>query len=554
MSPLAFLARPARWLRAIHRHRGTLSAAPNFAYELCAAASIADAELAGLDLSSWRLAFNGAEPVSPDTLRALRRALRRLRPAARGDDAGLWPGRVLGRAGLPAARARPAHRPHRARGLRRTGERAAGRRRRRRLRCTFVACGRALPGHEIRIVDAAGYELPDGASGGCSSAARRRPAAISAIREATRPLFDGGWLDTGDLAYLADGEIYLTGRVKDLIIRGGRNIYPYELEQAVGELRRRAQGLRRGVRQPRSGERHRAAGGAGRDARDRRRAARALRQTDQRASPSTLIGMPADEIVLAPPHTVLKTSSGKIRRAACRDAYRARPDRRTGAAAAGGRCCAWLARRWCAAVPQRGARAAGRCTACWRLGGFPAARRAGAAGSSSPLRAPAHRPAHRAPCRAALPAAGRHAACGDAAWRTCRRRPHVLVATTRSYLDALVLLRGLAAARGYASSPSASSSSSWSCHAVPARARHACSSNASRLTQRRGRGRKSSPRSRRGQKLVIFPRAPSARSRPEAVPHGRLRRRGAGRRAGAGRRTARHARRTAGSHLDAEAG
>ena len=67
MSPLAFLARPARWLETIHRHRGTVSAAPNFAYELCLS-KLSDADLAGLDLSSWRLAFNGAEPVSPDTL------------------------------------------------------------------------------------------------------------------------------------------------------------------------------------------------------------------------------------------------------------------------------------------------------------------------------------------------------------------------------------------------------------------------------------------------------------------------------------------------------
>ena len=67
MSPLAFLARPARWLEAIHRHRGTVSAAPNFAYELCLS-KLSDADLDGLDLSSWRLAFNGAEPVSPDTL------------------------------------------------------------------------------------------------------------------------------------------------------------------------------------------------------------------------------------------------------------------------------------------------------------------------------------------------------------------------------------------------------------------------------------------------------------------------------------------------------
>ena len=75
MSPLAFLARPGRWLWAIHRHRATISAAPNFAYELCVN-KLDDRELAGLDLGSWRLAYNGAEPVSPDTHGALRHALR----------------------------------------------------------------------------------------------------------------------------------------------------------------------------------------------------------------------------------------------------------------------------------------------------------------------------------------------------------------------------------------------------------------------------------------------------------------------------------------------
>ena len=83
MSPLAFLARPEHWLWAIHRHRATISGAPNFGYELCLR-RIADDDLRGLDLSSWRLAFNGAEPVSPATLRhfSARFARYGLRPGA----------------------------------------------------------------------------------------------------------------------------------------------------------------------------------------------------------------------------------------------------------------------------------------------------------------------------------------------------------------------------------------------------------------------------------------------------------------------------------------
>ena len=75
MSPLAFLARPSAWLRAIHRHRGTISGGPNFSYELCLR-RIPEHELEGLDLSSWRFAFNGAEPVSPETMIGFSREIR----------------------------------------------------------------------------------------------------------------------------------------------------------------------------------------------------------------------------------------------------------------------------------------------------------------------------------------------------------------------------------------------------------------------------------------------------------------------------------------------
>ena len=130
MSPLAFLARPERWLQAIHRYRGTLSAAPNFAYELCVK-RIDDAALAGLDLSCWRLAFNGAEPVSADTVRALPAALRALRPAP---EAMVTPVYGLAEAGLgllfpPLGRAARIDRVQRER-LRARASRAAGRRRR----------------------------------------------------------------------------------------------------------------------------------------------------------------------------------------------------------------------------------------------------------------------------------------------------------------------------------------------------------------------------------------------------------------------------------------
>ena len=103
-------------------------------------------------------------------------------------------------------------------------------------------CGRAIPDHELRVVDAAGLELPDRSEGTLQF---RGPSATSGYYrnpEATKGLFDGEWVNTGDRAYLSDGMLYLTGREKDIIIRGGRNISPYELEEAVGDI----PGVRRG--------------------------------------------------------------------------------------------------------------------------------------------------------------------------------------------------------------------------------------------------------------------------------------------------------------------
>lgn len=99
-----------------------------------------------------------------------------------------------------------------------------------------MACGQPLPGHQIRIVDPTDRELPERQEGRLQF---RGPSVTSGYFHnpgETRRLFHGDWLDSGDLAYMAGGDVYLTSRVKDIIIRGGRNIYPYELEEAVGEI------------------------------------------------------------------------------------------------------------------------------------------------------------------------------------------------------------------------------------------------------------------------------------------------------------------------------
>jgi acyl carrier protein len=322
MSPLAFLSRPSQWLRAIHRHRGTISGGPNFSYELCLR-RIPDHEVEGLDLSSWRFAFNGAEPVSPETMTVFQEKFSRwnLRKNTLSPVYGLAEASV-GLAFTPPgdawqmdlldreAFARTGHAV-----LAQPGDPAPLR---------IVSCGRVLPDHDLRVVDAAGLELPDRSEGQLQF---RGPSATSGYYrnpEATKSLFAGEWVNTGDRAYLSEGMLYITGREKDIIIRGGRNISPYELEEAIGDLPR----IRRGCVAV-FGSMDQASGT------ERVVVLAETRQPDTALDDDlrhrinelavSLIGAPVDDIVLAPPHTVPKTSSGKIRRVAARGYYERGP-------------------------------------------------------------------------------------------------------------------------------------------------------------------------------------------------------------------------------------
>jgi 1-acyl-sn-glycerol-3-phosphate acyltransferase len=323
MSPLTFLARPEHWLWAIHKYRGTLSASPNFGYELCLR-KIPDAALEGLDLSSWRMAFNGAEPVSPDTLANFAQRFGRygLRLQAMSPVYGLAECSV-GLAFPPPGRGPLIDRIKRD-AFMRTGHaepvasEESGGEEADALR--FPACGRPLAGHEIRIVDAAGRELGERMEGHLEFRGPSATAGYYRNPEQTRLLFHGDWLDSGDYAYLAEGELYLTGRSKDIIIRAGRNIYPYELEDAVGDI----PGIRKGCvavfgsPDPATGTERLVV-----MAETRETAPDRLEELRGRINELTLdlLGMPPDNIVLAPVHSVLKTSSGKIRRTACRESF-----------------------------------------------------------------------------------------------------------------------------------------------------------------------------------------------------------------------------------------
>lgn len=319
MSPLAFLARPERWLWAIHQQRATLSPAPNFAFELCVR-KVSDEAIAGLDLSSWRCALNGSEPVSAATLdrfvaRFARHGFRReaLMPVyglAECSVALCFP--PLGRGPLVDRVARePFARECRAVEAAPDDPSAL----------TFVSVGRALPGHEVRIVDDARSEVGERVVGRLHF---RGPSCMRGYfhnDEATaRAVLADGWIDSGDQAYVAAGEIFITGRLKDLIIKGGRNIVPQEVEEVAGVVA----GVRKGcvaafgVPDESGGterlvvlaESHAAATG------ERDRLAREVI-----AAVAAGVGVPPDDVRVVAPGVVPKTPSGKIRRGAAREAY-----------------------------------------------------------------------------------------------------------------------------------------------------------------------------------------------------------------------------------------
>jgi 1-acyl-sn-glycerol-3-phosphate acyltransferase len=318
MSPLAFLSRPSQWLRAIHRHHGSISGGPNFSYELCLR-RIPEQELEGLDLASWRFAFNGAEPVSADTLAAFEERFSRwnFRKNVISPVYGLAEASV-GLAFTPPGEPWQVDLIDRD-WLSRTGE-AVPARPNDRSPLKVVGCGSVIPDHDLRVVDAAGLELPDRSEGRLQFRGPSSTTGYYRNPEATKGLFDGEWVNTGDRAYLSEGNLYLTGREKDVIIRGGRNISPYELEEAVGDLA----GIRRGCvaifgsMDAASGTERVVVLAETREA-DPSRHTEIKRKINERAV--SLIGAPVDDIVLAPPHTVPKTSSGKIRRLAARDYY-----------------------------------------------------------------------------------------------------------------------------------------------------------------------------------------------------------------------------------------
>lgn len=306
---LDFMRDPSLWLWAIHRYRGALSWAPNFAYTLCAT-RVADDDVVGLDLSSWRIAINAAEPVLAPTLRSFtdRFAAYGFRPQAMTPAWGLAENVTI-------ATAHPTDDEPRVESIDRD---AAARDRLARPATDglpSVAVGRCLPGCAIEIRDAAGV-VPD-----------RR---IGDVWLRSDSLFDGylrdpartaevkvdGWLKTGDQGYVADGDLYFFARDKDLIVIGGDKYAPHDVETAIN----RVPGVRQGcviafgvLSEERGTEEIAAIVETRASDTDRAPLERAIRAAVLRET-----GLAVRYVLLVEPGGVEKTSSGKLARQATR--------------------------------------------------------------------------------------------------------------------------------------------------------------------------------------------------------------------------------------------
>ncbi|HUM00200.1 MAG TPA: AMP-binding protein, partial [Mycobacterium sp.] len=228
LPPELFVARPGAWLRAISRHRGTVTAAPNFAFGLCLK-RIRDDELDGVDLSSWRVSLNGAEQVSAATQR--RFAQRFARWGLR--EWSLTPCYGMAEAAL-AVTFKPAGTSFRTLGvdadrLGRDGVATPGPK-------ELVSVGRPLAGVEVEIRDTAGTPLPDGRVGRILIRGRSVMAGYFGRTDLTDQAIHDGWLDSGDLGFVLGGELYVCGRAKDIIVVRGANHPPEEFEAALEAL------------------------------------------------------------------------------------------------------------------------------------------------------------------------------------------------------------------------------------------------------------------------------------------------------------------------------
>jgi fatty-acyl-CoA synthase len=312
-APQDFLASPVRWMDWMSENGGTATAGPNFSYALAARAL---RRHPGLDLSRWRVGLNGAEPVDPDGVEAFTAAgaphsldARAVFPAFGMAEATLavtFPEPFTGMA-VDTVDRRVLETDRYAAPVERGAE---GSRRLARL-------GRAVSGLEIRIVEpVAGTPMGDREVGELEIRGTSVTPGYYRHPEATADAFHDGWLRTGDLAYTVEGELVVCGRIKDVIIVGGRNVFPEDVERAAAAVEgvRAGNVIAFGVEGPRGKESLVVV------AESRADDAGALRQ-EVADRVRDAVGLPAGDVVLVAPGTLPKTSSGKLQRSLCRTRF-----------------------------------------------------------------------------------------------------------------------------------------------------------------------------------------------------------------------------------------
>jgi acyl-CoA synthetase (AMP-forming)/AMP-acid ligase II len=236
MSPFDWVKAPYRLMQAVSKHRGTLSWLPNFAYNFCAQKT-RDAQLQGVDLSTWRAVINCSEPMYVNSMHAFmeRFAPYGLRPTAMATSYAMAEnvfGVTQGGIDRPVTVdlvdvlalqgekfARPAV----------EGQQSF-------LPVKMLSCGAPIPGTQVRVLSADGQVLGERQVGELAVRSNCMLEGYYHRPDATDKVFVDGWYLTGDYGYIAGGEVYVTGRKKDLIIVGGRNIFPQDIEAAAGEV------------------------------------------------------------------------------------------------------------------------------------------------------------------------------------------------------------------------------------------------------------------------------------------------------------------------------
>lgn len=306
-----FMRDPGLWLWAVHRYRGALSWAPNFAYHV-AATRVPDADLEGLDLSSWRIAINAAEPLLAHTIEAF---TKRFEPHGFGPRA-MTPAWGLAE-NVTIATAHPVDEAPRIEHVDRDTLAAGGLAEPRDADgVPSVAIGRCLPGCSVEIRDESGARCPERRVGTVWLHSDSLLIGYHDDAELTRRVLVDGWLDTGDLGYLADGDLFFVSREKDLIVIGGEKYVPHDIETLINEV----PGVRAGCA---------VAFGVMSDARGTEEVAAVVETRETGESASALdravrdkvlqsTGLSLRHLVLVPPGGIEKTTSGKLARRATR--------------------------------------------------------------------------------------------------------------------------------------------------------------------------------------------------------------------------------------------